>query len=1318
MVREVIMKGILKGMILTILLISTEYGEVRGVNTSDHRIEFELSVKDFSHSTLSYKNQRYSTLQIPGFGMIDEIGVPSLPVKYIYCAVPLGARDIRIQIEKGRKRKIQNIRITPGFLMRWNGIEIEENRGIYNTNSDFPGKDFEIEFDGILFHQRILRVAIYPFQFNPVEERLVFHETMNVSVEYDDSRYPKGEYRNLGIPTERRLEELLLNYSDSKSWREKEKTERETLLNYEPWFKLIVSEDGLYKVDYEFLQNNSVDPSLIDPRTIKVYNGGSAVQISSLSNVPSEDDTIPYQVPVYVHGEEDGSFDNDDYVMFYGISLTGWERSSPSSEVPLFYNPYTDENVYWITWGGLEGSRMAIIDGNPQYTEPHKPSCYAETLHIEENYLCPAKSGFGWVWEEVILPRNVSSISRNYTFSVENLYSDSFELFTALYGATTGVHSVEVLMNGIPICDTSWSAINYTSPYTFACGGSNLTSGENTLTLRIHKSGGGDDIYIDYFEVSYYKNYRAVNNDITFQIKENSPVDTIYEFDVYGFSESPFIVDVSSPFAPSRVTGGQFNAGTVTFQLYVPQDERVKCVASKLLRTPSKMIEANPFSLRLRERVDCIIITHKKLYYAASCLKQWREEHLLGVPNPSVKLVTIDEVYDNFSWGLHDPVAIRNFVYYAANYWEYPPGYFVLFGGGSYDYKNLFGNSEPKNLIPPFETGDYVHFQELMSHNPCFEDFFTDLDGDMICDIPIGRITVVTEEEAGDVVEKIKRYESSNNGVWKNKVILLADDEFDYNGIDGLYRYHIPGCEDISRVIPAPFDRRKVYLTEFSGTNPGSVPPGSKPHARDSLITTVSEGALLGIFLGHGNLRQLTHELVFYRADVNMLENDFRDPFFYFGSCSVGDFDRPDEESIADLLQKKERRGAISTLACTRTSGYTSITTLGIRLARRMLENKKITLGDGVCISKNDILFGSTYALFGDPATPLFSDSVGFQASISSETLSGGMRVSISGQTDIPGFDGYVFISGFDPVRSRQHHVPVYNDTLPYKLPGNSVFKGVFDVIDGEFNAYFFVPTKLDTGSTGKVSMYVWNEDREGRGCFDSLVTGIDDTVDIDTIPPSIEIYYKGDIITDGMEIPSNAEIVGVLQDESGIDITGRENRGIYLAIDEDYVNTVKLNSLFAYDLNSYTKGSFSYTLDLEPSATSVKLEFTCFDNRENQALKILNVDVFNGETFTLKDVYNIPNPLSEVTYFTFHLSHRSSVSLSIFTMTGKEIYRTETICKSGFNRVKWDGRDSDGDRIANGIYFFLLHAKPTGGSVSPAGSDGVEFRGKIAIAR
>jgi len=75
-------------------------------------------------------------------------------------------------------------------------------------------------------------------------------------------------------------------------------------------------------------------------------------------------------------------------------------------------------------------------------------------------------------------------------------------------------------------------------------------------------------------------------------------------------------------------------------------------------------------------------------------------------------------------------------------------------------------------------------------------------------------------------------------------------------------------------------------------------------------------------------------------------------------------------------------------------------------------------------------------------------------------------------------------------------------------------------------------------------------------------------------------------------------------------------------------------------------------------------------------------------------------------------------VSVSIYTISGKMIYKRETTCESGFNRILWDGKDLDGDRIANGVYLYKIIAESVEKELVYGNLKKAEYKGKIAIAR
>ena len=84
-------------------------------------------------------------------------------------------------------------------------------------------------------------------------------------------------------------------------------------------------------------------------------------------------------------------------------------------------------------------------------------------------------------------------------------------------------------------------------------------------------------------------------------------------------------------------------------------------------------------------QADFIIITHDDFYDQALSLKSLRE----NCDNLKTEVAKISDVYDEFSWGLFDPVAIRDFIKYTFENWAIQPRYVLLFGSGDFDYRNI-----------------------------------------------------------------------------------------------------------------------------------------------------------------------------------------------------------------------------------------------------------------------------------------------------------------------------------------------------------------------------------------------------------------------------------------------------------------------------------------------------------------------------------------------------------------------------------------------------------------------------------------------------
>ena len=134
-----------------------------------------------------------------------------------------------------------------------------------------------------------------------------------------------------------------------------------------------------------------------------------------------------------------------------------------------------------------------------------------------------------------------------------------------------------------------------------------------------------------------------------------------------------------------------------------------------------------------------------------------------------VQVSDVQDVYDEFSFGLVDPEAIRSFLTYAYASWQPPaPLYVLLAGDGTFDPKNYLGVSPP-TYIPAYLADVDPSLGETAADNR----FVSVSGGDFLPDMHLGRLAVNSAEEAAVVVNKVLAYEQNPPAdVWSQKVML------------------------------------------------------------------------------------------------------------------------------------------------------------------------------------------------------------------------------------------------------------------------------------------------------------------------------------------------------------------------------------------------------------------------------------------------------------------------------------------------------------------------------------------------------------------
>ena len=1229
-------------------------------------------------------------IYIDNTSIIDVDGAPQLPVKYVWLGIPLGAK-VEPKVLAVEEEKIDEVEIEPNPTLTENGYKFIKNKSIYSLADYYPKEIIKVESRGYLRNQEVVKLRIAPVRYNPSTKTLIFYKKLILRINFQGGG--KGYYS--ADYFENTFKRLLLNYEEAKGWRRIHSAKRYRRLNRSaPWYKINIVEEGLYKITYEDLVQLGISPDSIDPNTIKIYNGGSKILIDYT-------DTLK-EIPIYVN--TNGLFDEHSYIIFYGTPLYGWGKNDQT-----FFNPYTDTNVYWLTFGTDYGRRDSIKGDFPGIYKT--VSYFQDTIHIEQDNLCPAKAGLAWIWNEIRRYPIENEVTKAYKFLLHGVASDSCEVNVSVNGpqqllsgdwsAQSIVHNIKLYLNDELFSDTTWKGGDPINSRIIGGKVSSLKDGENVLTLILYKREPTDTvdiIYFDYFEIIYNRRYEAYDGKLKFH--GNGQSDTI-EFNISGFTSSPYVFDISDPLNPKIVTGTSFDNGKLTFEGLGTQTYYAACK----FKMPVSMQRKSPYNLReWNDGAEYLIITTDELIPYARRLADYREEYGL-----ITKVINIEDIYNNFAWGLREPIAIKNFLRFAYENYEIKPCFCLLFGAGTYAYKEAI----PKNKIPPYENRYALGEYSLMYSfyvGDCYDDWYVDWYG--YPQLPIGRITVRSANEASSIVDKLIGYEKTH-GPWRKRVLLIADDEYDGPG-NYNESMHVQDTEyTFLPLIPSDYDVFKVYLMNYRGINqsdPGWSPskhPGYKPGARNDIVRLITKGVVFGSFMGHGWRKWLTHEEVFKNpSDIDALGNGKKLPLFFFGSCGVGNFERPDEESLADYFQKAENKGAIATLAPTRVASVSANRSLGIALFKGFFHDTTRTMGEVIWEAKLRSNYVN-YQFFGDPATQILRYLEKPMIYLyPSDSLIGGAPITISGTA--PFSDGFAHITGFSSTYLDSHDYTHRGGYIKYMMRGkilgyinnealckDIIFEGLSTLSDSHFSQTFVVPQGIDYGKNARISVCVWSENEGGIKAIDSLIVGIDDTTKKDTTGPTIELFVNNVRVEESSLVPRKFTLSGVVEDSNGIYAIKDQRYEPSLIINQDFINPVWLADHFSYDVGSKTRGSFSYNLNIseEDSATLLVRVYDNFLNSTNKKVILKFIPTFPGE-LSIKYLKNSPNPVRKYeTTFSFYLSKRARITLKIYTVTGRLIKVIEHDGMEGYNRIPWDTRDELGDLVGSGVYLYKVKA-------------------------
>ncbi|AXY76108.1 hypothetical protein D3H65_19890 [Paraflavitalea soli] len=1092
------------------------------------------------------------------------------------------------------------------------------------------------------------------------------------------------------------------------------------------WYKIAVTGPGVYKIDLPFLASLGINTASLSSASIRLFGNGGQM-LPEQANGPRVDDLL--ENAIWVEDGGDGLLNGADYLLFYAEGPHHWTSDPANRRFSHQKNVYSEQSFYYLTIGGA-GKRI------PVPTTALSPNIniatFSDRFFYELDSVNLLSSGRQWFGEDFAdAPGKLKT--RTFTFPVSSITSDPGLITASCLARSFGASGrFNISINNQPVLAMNISPVA-TGPYdqfarTVASSGT-FTAIQNELAVRFDYTPGSANAqgWLDWLELFTRRNLVITgNNQLLFRDWNSVAGGNVGNFTIRGGTVATRVWEVTNPLAPVQMQVLP-NGADLRFVNDCSVLREYVAFSSSALLTPMALGRVPNQNLHNQVLTDLIIVTHTSLLAQAQRLAQFHtQNHHLRVT-----VVTAEQVFNEFSSGTPDPVAIRDYV---KMYYDRAGGdstkrakYLLLLGDASFDYKARITNNT--NLVPAWESP--ASLDPLATYTS--DDFFGLLDdgddingtGTYLLDIGIGRIPARHEREAQAIIDKIIGYHQPKSlGAWRNELSFVADDE-DNN-------LHLQDAEIITQsaaAVAPVFNTGKIYLDAF---HQESGAGGSRyPDVNLAISNQLFSGTLIWNYSGHGGYRRLAEEVVLDQDIINTFNNADKLPLFITATCDVAPYDNPLISSIGENLLLREKTGAIALMTTTRLVFAFSNRVMNKNYVETALQKQPdghyLSLGEAVRRAKNvtytlsgDVINNRKFTLLGDPAMTLaFPVHTVQTTTINSvpvaarpDTLKALTEYTISGQvTDASGqllndFNGTVNATVFD---KAQNINTLGNDPgsqpVAFQLQKNTLFKGKAKVNNGQFTVRFVVPKDINYQfGNGKISYYTDNGKVDGNGAFTNIIVGGSGDSTSDREGPQIRAYLNDEKFISGSISNDRPILLVKLADSSGINIMGTGiGHDLVAILDHNQQQSFILNDFYESDLDNFRKGTVRFQL---PGLTEGPhtLTIKAWDAANNSNEVTLEFRVLNQQNLSLEHVLNYPNPFTTRTVFWFEHNRPGEelyVDIQVFTVTGKLVKTIRRTIFSPGNRsseVEWDGRDEYGSKIGRGVYIYRLRVQTMDG--------------------
>ncbi|MBX9053155.1 type IX secretion system sortase PorU [Parabacteroides merdae] len=1080
------------------------------------------------------------------------------------------------------------------------------------------------------------------------------------------------------------------------AWADSSRYASESVLNSGKWVKIQVAEDGIYKLTAADLKKMGF--SNLDKVAVYGYGGWPLDEDFSTTYI----DDVP-EVAVWRGA---------DYLLFYGKGPRKWEYSSDKSFIHT-NNPYSNYGYYFVTEKETTGRTMEKAASAAGATL--QVTTFDDYVLHEEELVSVNSSG-----RELYGESFTSTLSRDFTISVPGITNDEGKATLSFISRGNGTITMNVDGNALISGSVSVPSDEYEVARELYRERAWMADKGETVKVNIgYSTTGHKNVHLNYFRLQMKRQLKVYDNYTFF--RSLSARGNASRFVIQGADASTLVFDVTDGVNPQQMETS-LNGTELSFSIPASASLREFVVVKpSQIKAPVTVGEVANQNLHALPQQDMIIIAQPNFTTQAERLA---EAHRTK-DNLTVRVVTPESIYNEFSSGTPDATAYRRFMkmFYDRKTSEADaPKYLLLFGDGSFDNRKLtsaWKSVDMSNMLLTYQTEN-----SLSSQSYVIDDYFGFLDdadnkkslqNKKLC-LGIGRFPIRTVEQATQMVDKVISYmENKNTGSWKNNLCFMADDG---SNTDGFMTEHMEFADQLAGYVESEhpeFLVNKLYYDAYKK----DMTAGTYPDVRSGLQKLLKDGLLLFNYTGHGGTTALSDEKVLTQTDINQFTYTHL-PVWVTATCDFTRFDDLNTSAGEDVFLNKSS-GGIALFTTVRVAYSRPNFPINDNVIRNLFERnngRRRTLGEVMQATKNTLssVYKLGFCLIGDPAVKMAYPEFGMKVTtVNGQSVDGnsisfkalekitveGEVLDVSGQlvTDFTGIvnptvkDSKVTVTCLK--NSNKDDSPAFTFT---DYP-NTIFIGNDSVRNGKFSFTFTVPKDISYSNLqGKMNLYAVDTEsgNEAQGNFDNfIVGGTSDTAETDTIGPEIRALYLNDTtFVDGGQVNTTPYFVAELWDKSGVNITGSSvGHDMMLVIDESTVLSYNLNSYYELLPGEDGTGIVKFPIPaLEPGKHTA--EFWVWDILNNSTVRTFTFEVVEGLKPFLFDVIATPGIARE--QVTFHLMHnrpesRMRVGIMVYDLAGRQLWKHEESGTSGLFEnytVSWD-LTSGGVRMRPGVYIY-----------------------------